>query len=50
MSYAEVDAKFAMLTADVFGERAEEARHLLLGVDALPDLRQLTDGLRGLAR
>ena len=50
VSYAEVEAKFAMLTADVFGERAADAQRLLLSVDALPDLRQLTDGLRSLAR
>ena len=50
VSYAEVEAKFAMLTADAFGERTSEAQRLLLSVDALPDARQLTDGLRGLAR
>ena len=50
VSYDEVEAKFAILTASVFGERAAEAQRLFLNVDALPDLRQLTDGLRRLAR
>ena len=51
VAYAEVERKFETLSAIALGHESQgKARRLILGVHTLPDVRELTAGLRALSR